>query len=72
MKWLKIKDEEWHDVNKELPSTTTDVEFITHNNSIVEGHIFVDMSGAYAAIPNEVGYTWSSFDYYKAWRFRQL
>ena len=70
MKYISEKDSIWHDVDKEMPSTTTDVEFLKHDGTIIKGHIVIDMSGAYASLPAEggVGYIWSSFDYYKAWR----
>ena len=71
MKYIVNKDTMWHNCNEELPSSTTDVEFLDYNNNIItNGHICVDMSGAYAAIKNDIGYTWSSFSKYKCWRFK--
>ena len=70
MKYITEKDSEWHDCKTEMPPTTTDVEFLDKNDNIVDGHIHVDMSGFYAAVHKGVGYTWSSFSYYKAWRFK--
>ena len=55
MKYLSAKDTEWHNISEELPSTSTDVEFLDHNNNnnnnnnniIPNGHICVEMSGVY-------------------------
>lgn len=71
MKYVSIQDSEWHDTSKELPSTSTDVEFLDHNNNIVpNGHICIEMSGAYAALKNSTGYTWDSLEKYKYWKFK--
>lgn len=71
MKYITCKDATWHNCKEELPSSTTDVEFLDYNNNIItNGHIYVDMSGAYAALQNGIGYTWSSFSEYKCWRFK--
>lgn len=53
-----------------MPSTTTDVEFLDNNDNIINGHIEVDMAGFYAVIRKDICYAYSSFDYYKAWRFK--
>ena len=72
MEYIIIKDDKWHDIKTELPSTTSDVEFISNDGKIVtNGHIFIDMSGADAAIKTDIGYTWDSIEKYKYWRFKQ-
>lgn len=70
MKYITEKDNKWHDCKTEMPSTTTDVEFLDNNDNIINGHIEVDMAGFYAVIRKDIGYAYSSFDYYKAWRFK--
>lgn len=71
MKYINITDTKWHNVLEELPSQTIDVEFLDKENNIIpNGHIFVDMSGAYASLKNYIGYTWTSFDNYVSWRFK--
>ena len=71
MKYITCKDSIWHNCNEELPSSTTDVEFLDYNNNIItNGHIYVDMSGVYASLKNDIGYIWSSFSEYKCWRFK--
>lgn len=71
MKYVVIKDNKWHDIKIELPSTTTDVEFINNDGEVIpNGHIFIDMSGIYAALKTDVGYTWDSITKYKYWKFK--
>lgn len=71
MKYINNIDSKWHSVTEELPSQTTDVEFLDkENNIITNGHIFVDMSGACASLKNGIGYTWDSLDNYVRWRFK--
>jgi hypothetical protein len=54
-----------------LPPTTTDVEFLSNTGEIISnGEIFIDMSGAYAALKTDIGSTWDSIEKYKYWRFR--
>ena len=36
MKYITEKDSEWHDCSKEMPPTTTDVEFLDKNDNIVD------------------------------------
>lgn len=72
MKCIIIKDDKWHDITTELPSTTTNVDFINNGGEVVtNGQIFIDMSGAYAALKTDIGYTWDSIEKYKYWRFKQ-
>lgn len=72
VKHIIIKDDKWHDIKVELPATTTDVEFINNSGEVVtNGQIFIDMSGADAALKTDIGYTWDSIEKYKYWRFKQ-
>lgn len=71
MKRIIIKDDKWHDIKVELPATTTDVEFINSGEVVTNGQIFIDMSGVYAALKTDIGYTWDSIEKYKYWRFKQ-
>ena len=72
MKYIIIKDDKWHDIKAELPSTTTNVEFINNDGEVVtNGQIFIDMSRAYAALKTDIGYTLDSIEKYKYWRFKQ-
>ena len=71
MKYIEIKDNKWHDIKVELPSTTTDVEFINNDGEVIpNGHIFIDMSGAYACLETDIGYMWDSMEKYKCWKFK--
>ena len=59
-------DNVWHDSDKELPTMSTDVDFMDKNGVIHENcHIQVDMAGHYALDENN----YSSFDYMVKWRF---
>lgn len=49
MKWISKVDYEWHDSDKELPSISSNVEFMDKDGNIHEGHVQVDMAGGYAA-----------------------
>ena len=71
-RYITEYDEEWHDIKSESPSRTTEVQFLDHSGRIVDGEIFVDMSGHYAALPLPcgIGFTWGSLDDYKSWRFK--
>lgn len=71
MKYISIKDDKWHDIKNELPSSTANVEFLDKAGKIISnGEIFIDMSGAYAALKTDIGSTWDSIENYKYWRFR--
>lgn len=71
MKYIRVKDDKWHDIKNELPPTTTDVEFLSNTGEIISnGKIFIDMSGVYAALQTDIGSTWDSIEKYKYWRFR--
>lgn len=73
MKFLNIKDTEWHDCKKEMPCSSTDVDFLDYNNNIIpNGHICIEMSGAYAALKQDIGYIWDSFEKYKCWRLKSI
>lgn len=72
MKYISINpnDNMWHNCKEEMPTTSTNVEFLDNNGNIIQnGHIFIDMSGPYAALREDNVYTWSSFDLYTHWRF---
>lgn len=71
MKYISVKDDKWHDIKNELPSSTANVEFLDKLGKIISnGEIFIDMSGADAALQTDIGYTWDSIEKYKYWRFR--
>lgn len=65
IKIIREVDNVWHDSDKELPTMSTDVEFMDKNGIIHEGGIQVDMAGHYAYLKN--GY--SSFSEMVKWRF---
>lgn len=72
MKYITINpnDNTWHNCKEEMPAMTTNVEFLDKKGNIIQnGHIFIDMSGPYAALREDDTYTWSSFDLYTHWRF---
>ena len=66
MKFIREKDNKWHNPKEELPSITTNVEFIDLSNNIRNGEIVVEMSGFYLYIREE---GWISMDNIKQWRF---
>ena len=71
MKWISKVDYEWHDSDDELPSMSSDVEFMDKDGNICDGHIQIDMAGGYAVHRNGgVGYgPYSSFSIMRKWRF---
>jgi hypothetical protein len=66
MKFIREKDNKWHNPKEELPPITTDVEFIDLSNNVRNGEIVVEMSGFYLYIKGE---GWDSMDNIKQWRF---
>lgn len=66
MKFIREKDNKWHNPKEELPPITTDVEFIDLSNNVRNGEIVVEMSGFYLCIRGE---GWDSMDNIKQWRF---
>jgi hypothetical protein len=66
MKFIREKDNKWHNPKEELPPITTDVEFIDLSNNVRNGEIVVEMSGFYLYIRGE---GWDSMDNIKQWRF---
>lgn len=66
MKFIREKDNKWHNPKEELPPFTTDIEFIDLSNNVRNGEIVVDMSGFYLYIRGE---GWGSMDNIKQWRF---
>jgi hypothetical protein len=72
MKYISINpnDNTWHNCKEEMPTSSTNVEFLDNNGNIISnGHIYIDMSGPYAALREDNVCTWSSFDLYTHWRF---
>lgn len=71
MKYIEVKDNKWHDITKELPAISSNVEFLNNTGEIISnGHIVIEMSGAYAALEIDIGFLWDSMDRYKYWKFR--
>ena len=66
MKFIREKDNKWHNPKEELPPTTTNVEFIDSSDNVHKGEIVVEMSGFYLYIEGE---GWNSMDNIKQWRF---
>lgn len=66
MKFIREKDNKWHNPKEELPPITTDIEFIDLSNNVRKGEIVVEMSGFYLYIEEE---GWDSMDNIKQWRF---
>lgn len=65
MEFVRKVDNVWHDSDKELPTMSTEVEFMDKEGNIHKGGVQVDMAGQYAYTEN--GY--SSFNYMIKWRF---
>jgi hypothetical protein len=63
---LTKKDYEWHNPKEELPTSTTNIEFIDSSDNVRKGEIVVEMSGFYLYIEGE---GWDSVDNIKQWRF---
>jgi hypothetical protein len=63
---LTKKDYEWHNPKEELPTSTTNIEFIDSSDNVRKGEIVVEMSGFYLYIEGE---GWDSMDNIKQWRF---
>lgn len=71
MKYIEVKDNKWHDITQELPAISSNVEFLNNAGEIIlNGHIVIEMSGAYAALEVDIGFLWDSMDRYKYWKFR--
>lgn len=70
MKYIKEKDNAWHDPNIECPAGTTDVEFLFKDGSIKKGEVVVEMSGCYAYIRDKNYNGWENLNELK-WRFIQ-
>ena len=66
MKFIREKDNEWHNPKEELPPITTDIEFIDSSDNVRKGEIVVEMSGFYLYIKGD---GWDSMDNIKQWRF---
>jgi hypothetical protein len=63
---LTKKDYEWHNPKEELPTSTTNIEFIDSSDNVRKGEIVVEISGFYLYIEGE---GWDSVDNIKQWRF---
>jgi hypothetical protein len=71
MKYIEVKDNKWHDITQELPAISSNVEFLNNAGEIIpNGHIVIEMSGAFAALDVGIGFLWDSMDRYKYWKFR--
>ena len=66
MKFIREKDNKWHNPKEELPPITTNIEFIDLSNNVRNGEIVVEMSSFYLHIR---GKSWDSMDNIKQWRF---
>ena len=69
LKFIIEIDDEWHPMIVEMPSTTTDVEFMKADtkHSIVKGAIVVEPSGYY--VYEKLANNWGSLSDYTHWRF---
>ena len=63
--YIRKKDSEWHPMNAEMPTHTTDVELLEPDGKIIRGTIVVEMSGFYIYL----GHDWGSMNGYTHWRF---
>lgn len=66
MKYIREKDDKWHNPKEELPPVTTKIDFIDVFDNIRKGEIVVEMSGFYLYIPGE---GWEDIDNIKMWKF---
>lgn len=71
MKYLckETDDGSWHEMNIEMPCTTSDVEVKGLDNSIQEAEIVVEMSGYYIYFRKGEFQGWGSLNDYSHWRF---
>lgn len=61
----------WHEMNVEMPTTTSKVEVLDKNGSIFSAEIVVEMSGYYIYFRDDKEKSgWGSLDDYSHWRFR--
>lgn len=66
MTYISEKDGQWHKMNEEMPPTSTQVELLKHDGTVIKGEIVVEMSGYYIYLNPG----WGSLDDYSHWRFR--
>ena len=59
-------DRVWHPMGVEMPTRTVDVELKKKDGSIIDGEIYVDVSGHFIYC----GGDWRSSDEYTHWRFK--
>jgi len=67
MKYIREKDDKWHPMNEEMPSTTTDVELKDNDGMITKATIVSEMSGYYLY----KGPGWGDLSDYTHWRFTE-
>ena len=66
IKYIRNWDDKWHPMDVEMPPTTTKVELLKEDGSIIIGQIIVEPSGFYIyLIPG-----WASTKDFTHWRFR--
>lgn len=63
--YIDKKDSEWHPMDIEMPTHTTDVELLEPDGIIIRGSIVVEMSGYYIYLNPG----WGSLSDYTHWRF---
>ena len=66
MKFIREKDNKWHNPKEELPPRTTKVKFIDLSNNVRNGEIVVEPSGFYLYIREE---GLDRMDNIKQWQF---
>lgn len=69
MNYIRKVDDVWHDSDKDMPTRTTDVEFMDKDGNKILGEIVVEMSGFYVYIRYGKKAGWRSFDEMVKWRF---
>lgn len=69
MKFIREKDNKWHNPKEELPPRTTKVKFIDLSNNVRNGEIVVEPSGFYLYIREEGWEGWDIMDNIKEWQF---
>ena len=69
MKFIREKDNKWHNPKEELPPRTTKVKFIDLSNNVRNGEIVVEPSGFYLYIRDERCEGWGRMDNIKEWQF---
>lgn len=65
MVYIKTIDREWHPIMVEMPPTSTKVELMQNDGTIITAEITVDMAGFYIYLNPG----WGSMSDYSHWRF---